>query len=231
MKAGMITAILVTRDNEIDLAFALAPLVPAAVEGVLREVIVIDGGSRDGTLAVADAAGCRIVKGSGRAALLEAAEDAKADWLLFLSPLSALDPGWHGEAMAFIDRAILSGRGREAAAAFRLSRVEPGFTARLAEWAATFRSRVVAAPHAEQGLLVSRPLYRSVGGHRALPAMADVDLARRIGRRRLTLLRSRATVRRMSDGSGGFARSVRNAACLALFVLRLPPALIGRLAP
>ena len=62
-EAKMITAILTTRDNEIDLAFALAPLVSAAVEGVLREVIVVDDGSRDGTVAVADAAGCKIVRG------------------------------------------------------------------------------------------------------------------------------------------------------------------------
>jgi len=226
----MITAILVTRDNEIDLAFALAPLVSAAVEGVLREVIVVDDGSRDATLAVADAAGCKIVRGAGRDALIDAADDAKSDWLLFLSPLSVLDAGWYGEAMSFIDRAILSGNGRRAAAAFRLGRAEPGFKARLAEWIASFRSRVVAAPYEEQGLLVSRSLYRSVGGHRALRAMADVDLARRIGGRRLTLLRSRATVRGVADGNGGVARSLRNAACLALFVLRLPPGLIGRLA-
>lgn len=226
----MISAILVTRDNEIDLAFALAPLVSAAVEGVLREVIVVDGGSRDATLAVADAAGCKISRGAGREALIEAAGDAKSDWLLFLSPLSVLDPGWHGEVMSFIDRAILSGKGRQAAAAFRLGRPEPGFRARFAEWTAAFRSRVVAAPYEEQGLLIPRSLYRAIGGHRALPAMADVDLARRIGRRRLTLLRSRATVRGVADGSGGFARGLRNAACLALFVLRLPPGLIGRLA-
>ena len=149
---------------------------------------------------------------------------------MFLSPRSVLDAGWHSEAMSFIDRAIVSGNGRRAAAAFRLGRAESGFKARLAEGIASFRSRVVAAPYEEQGLLISRALYRSVGGHRALPAMADVDLARRIGRRRLTLLRSRATVRGAADGTGGFARSLRNAACLALFVLRLPPGLIGRLA-
>jgi hypothetical protein len=59
--------------------------------------------------------------------------------------------------------------------------------------------------------------------------MADVDLARRIGGARLTVLRSRAVVRGESARSGLF-RSMRNAACLALFVLRLPPGFIGRLA-
>ena len=61
--------------------------------------------------------------------------------------------------------------------------------------------------------------------------MADVDLGRRIGRRRLTLLRARAVVHRPAGGGGGgFGRGARNAALLTMFVLRLPPRLIGRLA-
>jgi hypothetical protein len=60
--------------------------------------------------------------------------------------------------------------------------------------------------------------------------MADVDLARRIGRRRLTLLRAHAMVRSRDQAGRGVVRAMRNAVCLALFVLRLPPRLIGRLA-
>ncbi len=227
----MISVILPTRDNEVDLAFALGPLVPAAVQGVVSEVIVVDSGSRDGTLKVADSAGCKVLAGSGREALMEAVDAAKSDWMLFLSPGAVLDANWHGEALSFIDRAMLSGRGHHAAAVFRHGRAESGFTARFAEWCATFRSSGFAAPYEEQGLLISRSLYRSVGGHRPLPAMADVDLGRRIGRRRLTLLRARAVVHHPAGGGGGgFGRGVRNAALLTMFVLRLPPRLIGRLA-
>ncbi len=65
----MITAIIETRDDEVPLAHALAALVPAATEGVLREVIVIDHGSRDGTLTVADIAGCTVIEAARRAAI------------------------------------------------------------------------------------------------------------------------------------------------------------------
>ncbi|MCB1494391.1 MAG: glycosyltransferase [Bauldia sp.] len=226
----MITAIFATRNDEVDLALALSPLVPAAVEGVVKEVIVVDFGSRDGTLTVAETAGCDILEASGNEGLARAARGAKSDWLLFLSPGAVLDPNWQNEALAFIDQAMLSGAAASAAATFRHARPDRGFRARFAEWCAVMRSGGFAAPYDEQGLLISAALYRSVGGHRAMPAMADVDLARRIGRRRLTLLRTRAVVRHPKRGGEGFMRGARNAACLAMFVLRLPPSLIARLA-
>lgn len=226
----MITVIFATRDDEAGLALSLSALVPAAVEGIIRDVVVVDSGSRDGTLAVAEAAGCTILRGTVGEAMIRAAEDVRGDWLLFLAPGSVLDHGWHTDALAFIDRTVVSGRGRDAAAAFRLGRTEYGLAARTAEWTAAFRSRVLAAPYAEQGLLISRSLYRKIGGHRTLPAMADVDLARRIGRRRLSMLRARAMVRGEGRRNGGFLRGIRNATCLAMFVMRLPPALIGRIA-
>jgi hypothetical protein len=225
----MITAILSTGDDEMGLAMALSALVPAATEGIVREAIVADAGAGEGTLLIADEAGCEVVRDDDGEGLKRAAAGARGDWLLFLTPAAVLEPGWQNEVLAFIDRAVMAGEGRRRAAAFRLGRVESGVAARSAELVAMLRSRLLAAPYAHQGLLIPRSLYQSLGGHRPLPAMADVDLARRIGRRRLWMLRSRAFVRRPAERTG-LARSMRNAACLALFVLRLPPRLIGRLA-
>ena len=228
----MITAIFAARDVEIPLAYALQALVPAAMEGVLREVIVIDRGSNDGTADVADAAGCEVVKGSETLEddLRVAAERARSDWLLFLSPTSVLESGWHSDALEFIDRSLEAGTARSCAAVFRLGRGRRSPRSRMAEGLATFRTRALAAPYEEQGLLIPRALYRSLGGRRNLTAMAEVDLTRRIGRRRLTLLGKHAMARVPREGTGGIGRAVRNATCLALFVLRLPPSLIGRLA-
>ncbi len=58
----MITAIIETSDDEVRLAYALAALVPAAMAGVVREVVVDRPRLGDGTLAVADAAGCTIIE-------------------------------------------------------------------------------------------------------------------------------------------------------------------------
>lgn len=225
----MITAILSTRDDEMGLALALSALVPAATEGIIRQAIVVDAGSSDGTLMVADEAGCDVLRDDDGNGLNRAADMARTDWLLFLTPAAVLEAGWQNEVLSFIDRAAMAGEGRRRAAAFRLGRVESGFAARFAEKTATLRSSLLAAPYAFQGLLIPRALYQSLGGHRPLPAMADVDLARRIGRRRLWMLRSRAYVRdRAYRPSVG--RAMRNAACLALFLMRLPPRVIGRLA-
>jgi hypothetical protein len=227
----MITVIFSARDAATELARSLAALVPAATEGVLREAIVIDAGSSDGTAEVADAAGCTILAGDARGETLRhAAADARAEWLLFLRPGVTLEPGWQNEALAFIDRALIAGEARERAATFRLGRDDYGWRARLSEWSAACRTVVLAAPRGEQGLLLSKSLYRELGGHRPLAAMSDIDLASRVGRRRLTVLRSRARIREPAARRRGLRRRLREAACLALMLLRMPPAVVGRLA-
>lgn len=187
----MISAIFSTLDDEVGLALALAALVPAATEGVVRDVVVIDEGSRDGTLKVADAAGCTIVRETGEAGRRNAIQSARADWLLFLSPQTILSPAWQGEALAFIDRAIMAGKGRESAAVFRLRHAMPGFATRLADRVALIRTRLLGTPSPAQGLLISKSLHRSLGG----PALTYGEVARRVGRRNLALLETAATVR------------------------------------
>jgi len=129
----MITAIIETRDSEVALAQALTRLVPAATEGVLQDVVVVDRGSADGTLAVADAAGCTIIEAEKLAGdvLRRAAEAARGDWLLFLSPDAVLAAGWQDAAMAFIDRALLAGRAPSSVAILYRGAMVTGWRARL----------------------------------------------------------------------------------------------------
>src|SRR5918999_1201337 len=60
--------------------------------------------------------------------------------------------------------------------------------ARRIERLVAWRCRTLALPYGDQGLLISAAFYRTLGGFRALPLMEDVDLVRRIGRRRLAEL-------------------------------------------
>jgi len=55
----MISVIIPTLDVERELAATLTALVPASIEGVVREVIIVDGGSSDATLKIAYDAGAR----------------------------------------------------------------------------------------------------------------------------------------------------------------------------
>jgi hypothetical protein len=89
---------------------------------------------------------------------------------------------------------------------------------------------LLALPYGDQGLLIHRDLYDQLGGYRPLPLMEDVDLVRRIGRRRLTVLPVRAeTSARRWRQDGWLARSARNLVCLALFFVGVPAARIARL--
>ena len=115
---------------------------------------------------------------------------AQGDWLLFLHPETALEPGWEVEAESFISQAVME-RPRAAVVPFRAG----GFRRRGPPRRSQGRSaqpRCSALPYGDQGLLIPKRLYQKIGGYRALADMEDADLVRRIGRRRLVRLRARA---------------------------------------
>ncbi|YBV98261.1 glycosyltransferase [Phyllobacteriaceae bacterium JZ32] len=87
----MVSVIIETKNAEEPLARTLAGLVNAAVEGLVRDVIIVDHGSSDHTREVADAAGCVFLEGQS---LLDAVRRARGEWLLFLEPGSRLVDGW-----------------------------------------------------------------------------------------------------------------------------------------
>ncbi len=128
----MITAIIETLNEEVGLAHALVALVPAATEGIIRDVIVIDHGSSDATREVADAAGCTIVEAAGKTdGRRRAVEQARGDWLLFTPASHVFEPEWQADAMAFIDRALVGGQAQKVSATFRGGRLLSGPLARL----------------------------------------------------------------------------------------------------
>src|SRR5262249_37675321 len=92
----MLSVVIATQDSERVLVPTLAALVPGAVAGVVREVIVADAGSHDDTATIADGAGCRLlVSNGGRGARLKAAAaTARAPWLLFLRPGVVPEATW-----------------------------------------------------------------------------------------------------------------------------------------
>ena len=219
----MISVIIPTLNAERLLPRCFDSLIAAAVRGVVREVIVADGGSSDATLAIADAAGAHIVAaGKGRAAQMTAgAAVAKCDWLLFLYPETSLEPGWEMEAESFIDQAVME---RPRAAVFRFALEDFGGEARRAEAKAALRTALLALPYGDQGLLIPKRLYVKLGGYRALADIEDADLVRRIGRRRLVSLRARAVNIAREPRNG-----LRSMALTVLHALRVPSRVVAKL--
>jgi hypothetical protein len=90
--------------------------------------------------------------------------------------------------------------------------------------------KLLALPYGDQGLLISRALYDAVGGYRPLPLMEDVDLVRRLGRRRLAVLPATATTSAERWRRDGWARrSARNLACLALHRMGMSEERVARI--
>jgi rSAM/selenodomain-associated transferase 2 len=227
----MISVIVPTLDAEAGLVQTLAALVPAALDGLVREVIVVDGGSGDRTREIADEAGAVILAGrGGRGCQLAAgARQARFPWLLFLHADTALEAGWEREAAAFME-AVDGGRKPPQAAAFRFALDDSGLRPRVLERLVAMRCALLRLPYGDQGLLLPKALYEETGGYPAYELMEDVDLILRLGRRRVALLRSRAVTAAVRYRRDGYLRrSLRNLACLTLFLLRAPQSVIVRL--
>ncbi len=186
----MISVVIPTLNSAASLPRCFDGLIGATVRGLVKDVVVADGGSTDGTLTIADAAGCHVANaGASRASqCIAGAALARGDWLLFLLPETLLDAGWENEAESFMASVPLE---RPRAASFRFALDDFEAKARRRETMAAWRSRLFALPYAEQGLLAPKRLYQKIGGHREV-GHEDADLVRRIGRSRLVRLRSRA---------------------------------------
>ena len=213
-----IDVVIPTLNAAATLGATLASLSAARADGLVRAVVVSDGGSTDRTVDVAAASGARIERGApGRGRQLAAgARAARAPWLLFLHADTRLAAGWERAA-----RVLMAGDGaRGRAAAFSFALDDPSVSARVLERLVALRARVAALPYGDQGLLISRTLYDEVGGYRPMPLMEDVDMARRVGARRLVVLPARAVTSAARYRRDGYVRrGARNLFCLALYFL------------
>lgn len=150
----------------------LASLAEGAVLGLVREVIIADGGSTDDIGVLAEGVGANLLSAPpGRGQQLSVGcRAAGGPWLLILHADSRLPADWVGAVAAHLERAP------DAAGWFALRFDDGGVAARFVAGWANLRSRLMALPYGDQGLLIPRPLYDLVGGYPAIPLMEDVAL-------------------------------------------------------
>ena len=204
------------------------PATVAALEtgrGIDAELVVVDGGSTDGTVEMARTLGAHLVHAKrGRGSQLRAgAFRAEGPWLLFLHADTTLGAGWPR------DVAGLAGTPQRVGW-FRFALDDDSARARCLERLVHWRSRWLGLPYGDQGLLIHCDLYNRLGGFPDIPLMEDVALVRRIGRARLVALPTPAVTSAARYRRDGYLlRSMRNLLCLTLYGLGVPPRWIARL--
>jgi rSAM/selenodomain-associated transferase 2 len=155
-----------------------APIEALRREPELAEIIVADGGSADGTPALAQALGARVIGTEGdRGRQLRAGADAaRGEILLFLHADSVFPAGGLRALCAALDRdpRVLGGN-------FRVvfdggSRFARGLTLTY-PWL-----RFFTLYYGDSGIFVRRSIYEAIGGIKPIPIMEDYDFVRRLER-------------------------------------------------
>ncbi|MGB0670985.1 MAG: TIGR04283 family arsenosugar biosynthesis glycosyltransferase [Rhodospirillales bacterium] len=207
----MISAVIPTLNAAATLGPCLQSLAAA------DEIIVADGGSSDATAEITARHGAHWLPSErGRGQQLAAgAMAAKGDLLLFIHADTHLEEGWRDDLLALpADKAL----------AFRLAFDTPHPAARRIERLANWRATVLGLPYGDQGLALTRPFYDALGGYQPLPLMEDVDMVRRIGRRRLChSARVALTSAERYQRDGWWSRPLRNLGLLGLYFMGMAP--------
>lgn len=161
--------------DHLERAVASARTAPAV------EIIVVDGGSADGTPEIARQLGVKVVtsRRSRAAQMNTGAAVARAEALLFLHADAELPDAYGREVLSLLATpgAVLG------AFQFRLDDRRPILM--LIERLVAFRSRWIAMPYGDQGLFMRTATFRALGGFPDIPIMEDYELvrrARRVGR-------------------------------------------------
>lgn len=194
--------------------------------GLSHRIVVADGGSHDDTRGVAKRGGATVLQAPrGRARQLNAGARAlRTPWLLFLHADVRIPPSSLGALEDWISRA----RPRDFGT-FAFSIGEAGGFWRFIEFGQRLREGLTGLAYGDQGLLVSRELFASVGGFPAIPIMEDVEILRslrRTGRWRKIRAPALTSPRRFQE-EGPWRSWVRNTVLISRYLAGTPPEVLA----
>jgi len=170
---GLISIVIPTLNESACLEDTLTPIVGLAKDAI--EIIVADGGSTDGTLAIAKRMGVRVVstaKGRGRQMNAGAAL-ASGEVILFLHADTRLPPDFVDQVWQVMSKQVVAG-------AFRLRIAGASLAFRMVEWGTNVRSRVRKIPYGDQAIFVRAKDFYRLGGFRHWPLMEDYEFCHRV---------------------------------------------------
>jgi rSAM/selenodomain-associated transferase 2 len=169
-----ISIIIPTINEANNLPFLLSDLSIIQKEG---EIIVVDCGSEDKTIDIANIYGAKVCKSKEKNRGLQldmGAKNSKGDWLVFLHADTRLTHDWHTKI-----KSIFNGD-KNSIYYFQFKIYDKKIIYRVLEILVNFRSKYFKQPYGDQGLIIHRSTYFKNKGFRKIPLMEDVDFLRRL---------------------------------------------------
>ena len=141
------------------------------------EIIIVDCGSKDKTIDVANIYGAKVYKSKERNRGLQldlGAKNSKGEWLIFLHADTRLTNDW------FIKIKSVFKEDKNFIYNFKFKINNKKKIYRVLEVLVNFRSRYLKQPYGDQGLIIHKSIYLKNNGFRKIPLMEDVDFFRRL---------------------------------------------------
>jgi rSAM/selenodomain-associated transferase 2 len=148
------------------------------IDRAASEILVVDGGSEDETVEIAESSGCRVLglPEPHRARQMNlGAANARGRILVFLHSDTWLPPGAAASIIEAVDRRSALGGGF--VRRYRSDRWILALTCRLA----ALRNQFVGWHLGDQAIFVRRDMFEKLGGYREIPIFEDLDFSRRLG--------------------------------------------------
>ena len=153
----------------------------------ISEILIIDSTSKDKTKEIALINGTRfykIGKNNRGLQLNYGAKKAKGEWLLFIHADSRLKFNWSRKVVD------ISKRDSNFIYYFNFKVNNKSFTYRFLEFFVNLRCFLFKTPYGDQGLLISKEVFKTYGGYKTIPIMEDFDFISRIDKRNLRSLKT-----------------------------------------
>jgi rSAM/selenodomain-associated transferase 2 len=191
------------------------------------ELIVVDGGSTDASVAIARPLCDSLIDASrGRAHQMNAgARASHGDALVFVHADTIVPPTFAADiASALSDPAVVGGR-------FDVRLDASALPYRIIGAMISIRSRISRTGTGDQAIFVRRDVFDSLGGFPELELCEDLEFSRRLKRAgRIACLRTRVTTSARRWNRDGVARTVVKMWLIrAMYLMGVPPARLKRM--
>ena len=145
------------------------------------EIIIVDCGSEDKTIDIANIYGAKVFISKERNRGLQlniGATNSKGDWLIFLHADTRLTHDWFRKI-----NSVLEGN-KNYIYYFKFKINNKKIIFRVLEFLVNLRSQFLRQPYGDQGLMIHRTTYFKNNGFRKIPLMEDVDFLRRLNNKK-----------------------------------------------